>query len=233
MSMSRFADLVVAHQDLVFGVALRVSVRCEQRGGCCPGSARACISGAQALSAGANSRAAAAAVAGADRSQRGAQRDARPAAARRAGRRGGSARLTLRQGQCTLAERNDERRMWLRLLAQLPERYRLAVALQIHRRPFVPGAGRDARPAAGQCQIGRPSRNRAAARRVRRGTARHWAARRRQHHEQPGSGDRRYGDQRFRRPTDRGRLEPPAPACPAGVERQRSWSVSGWSMSTS
>ncbi len=33
-------------------------------------------------------------------------------------------------GPINIAERNDERRMWARLLAQLPDRYRLAVALR-------------------------------------------------------------------------------------------------------
>lgn len=33
-------------------------------------------------------------------------------------------------GPLRLAERNDERRMWTRLLAQLPDRYRLAVVLR-------------------------------------------------------------------------------------------------------
>jgi RNA polymerase sigma-70 factor (ECF subfamily) len=34
------------------------------------------------------------------------------------------------EGPLRLAERNDERRMWARLLAALPDRYRLAVALR-------------------------------------------------------------------------------------------------------
>lgn len=34
------------------------------------------------------------------------------------------------EGPLRLAERNDERRMWTRLLAALPDRYRLAVALR-------------------------------------------------------------------------------------------------------
>jgi len=34
------------------------------------------------------------------------------------------------EGPLRLAERNDERRMWSRLLRQLPDRYRLAVALR-------------------------------------------------------------------------------------------------------
>ena len=37
---------------------------------------------------------------------------------------------TERDGPLKLAERNDERRMWARLLAQLPDRYRLAVGLR-------------------------------------------------------------------------------------------------------
>jgi RNA polymerase sigma-70 factor (ECF subfamily) len=37
---------------------------------------------------------------------------------------------TADQEPARIAERGDERRMWARLLAQLPERYRLAVALR-------------------------------------------------------------------------------------------------------
>jgi len=82
-----------------------------------------------------------------------------------------------------LAERNDERRMWTRLLAGLPDRYRLAVALRyIDDLSYPELAETLERP------LGSVNRTYIAARRscelpTTQSNAR-WATRRRQHHEQ-------------------------------------------------
>ena len=205
-----FPELVVAHQDLVFGVALRV-MRDDHCGrGCRPGCVRARLSRAQALSADAVRELrlrpwlARIALNAARNEIRGRKRARRRWTTRRRalpvdGRRAAPARRTQRRAAHVGAAAG-------RPAGSLPARRRAA----LRRRPFVSGAGRDARPAAGQRQIGRPSRDRAAARRVRRRTARAGARGRQFHDDSRAADGRRCGRGR---PTHRERPAPAAQAC--------------------
>jgi RNA polymerase sigma-70 factor (ECF subfamily) len=130
-----FPDLVAAHQDLVFGVALRVT---RNESAAEDVSQDAFVRAYRALSRYPSERLremhlrpwlARIAL----NTARNEMRKRRTEAANEAGEALDDAAERLPaadDGPVRLVERNDERRMWARLLSRLPDKYRLAVALR-------------------------------------------------------------------------------------------------------
>ena len=124
-----FAELVVAHQDLVFGVALRVT---RNEAAAQDAAQDAFVRAYRALHRYPPERVrelrlrpwlARVALNAARNATRAERNDSELDDAARDV-------ASKEEGPLRLAERNDERRMWARLLAGLPDRYRLAVALR-------------------------------------------------------------------------------------------------------